>query len=49
LFDHVEAEGFFRGNPRDWLVVSEDASSMLTKLQRFEPPTVRRWLRLGET
>lgn len=49
LFDHVEAEGFFRGNARDWLVVSEDASSMLTKLQRFEPPTVRRWLRLGET
>lgn len=49
LFDHVEAEGFFRGNPRDWLVVSDDAASMLTRLQAFDAPTVRRWIRLGET
>jgi len=49
LLDHVESEGFLRGNPREWLVVSDDASSMLDRLQAFHAPTVRRWLRLGET
>jgi hypothetical protein len=45
----VDAEGFLRGNPREWLVVSDDASSMLAQLQRFQAPAVRRWIRLGET
>lgn len=49
LLEHVDAEGFLRGTPREWLVVSDDASSMLTRLQSFNPPTVRRWIRLGET
>ena len=49
LLEHVEAEGFLRGNPREWLVVSDDASSMLTDLQRFQAPAVRRWSRLGES
>jgi len=49
LLDHVDTEGFLRGNPREWLVVSDDASSMLTRLQSFQAPTVRRWIRLGET
>jgi uncharacterized protein (TIGR00730 family) len=49
LLEHVDAEGFLRGNPRDWLVVSDDASSMLTQMERFQAPTVRRWIRLGET
>lgn len=49
LLEHVNAEGFLRGNPREWLVVSDDASSMLTQLQRFQAPTVRRWIRIGET
>jgi uncharacterized protein (TIGR00730 family) len=49
LLEHVDAEGFLRGNPRDWLVVDDEASSMLSRLQRFHAPTVRRWLRLGET
>ncbi len=49
LLEHVDAEGFLRGTPREWLVVSDDASSMLTRLQSFKPPTVRRWIRLGET
>lgn len=49
LLEHVEAEGFLRGNPREWLVVSDDASSMLTELQRFQAPAVRRWSRLGES
>jgi hypothetical protein len=49
LLEHVDAEGFLRGNPREWLVVSDDASSMLAQLQRFQAPAVRRWIRLGET
>ncbi len=49
LLDHVDAEGFLRGNPREWLVVAEDASSMLSRLHAFHAPTVRRWIRLGET
>jgi uncharacterized protein (TIGR00730 family) len=49
LLEHVEAEGFLRGNPREWLVVSDDASSMLTELQQFQAPAVRRWSRLGES
>lgn len=49
LLEHVDAEGFLRGNPREWLVVSDDAASMLERLQAFQAPTVRRWIRLGET
>ncbi len=49
LLEHVDAEGFLRGNPREWLVVNDDASSMLAQLQAFQAPTVRRWIRLGET
>ena len=49
LLDHVDTEGFLRGNPREWLVVSDDASSMLTRLQAFHAPTVRRWLHPGES
>ena len=49
LLEHVDAEGFLRGTPREWLVVSDDASSMLTRLQSFKPPTVRRWIRRGDT
>jgi uncharacterized protein (TIGR00730 family) len=46
---HVEAEGFLRGTPQEWLVVDSDPIRMLDRLIAFEPPTVRRWLRLGET
>ena len=49
LLDHVDAAGFLRGNPREWLVVSDDASTMLSRLQAFHAPTVRRWLRLSES
>jgi uncharacterized protein (TIGR00730 family) len=46
---HVEAEGFLRGTPQEWLVVDSDPTRLLDKLTTFEPPTVRRWLRLGDT
>lgn len=49
LLEHVDTEGFLRGSPRDWLIVGDDAATMLTDLQTFHAPMVRRWLRLGET
>jgi len=49
LMAHVESEGFLRGTPQEWLVVDADPASMLDRLATFEPPAVRRWLRLGDT
>lgn len=49
LLDHVAAEGFLRGTPRDWLVRAPTPEALLTALRAFEAPVVRRWLRLGET
>lgn len=49
LMAHVESEGFLRGTPQEWLVVDSDEARLLDKLATFEPPTVRRWLRLGDT
>ena len=49
LLDHVEAEGFLRGTPRDWLIHHTQPAALLDALDLFEAPTVRRWLRVGET
>ena len=49
MLDHVAQQGFLRGNPREWLVIDDDAASMLHRLQAFDAPPVRQWLRLGET
>lgn len=49
MLDHLEGEGFLRGTPRDWLVRRHDPASLLAALEAFDPPQVRRWLRLGET
>ena len=49
LLDQLEHEGFLRGTPRDWLVRDDDPERLLAALAQFDPPVVRRWLRLGET
>jgi uncharacterized protein (TIGR00730 family) len=49
MIDHVTTEGFMRGNPREWLVIDDDPEVLLNRLQSFVAPTVRRWLRPGET
>ncbi len=49
MLAHVEAEGFLRGMPLSWLQVHDDPAALLDALQSFDPPAVRRWLRLGET
>ena len=49
MLEHAEAEGFLRGTLDDWLVTDSDAARLLDRMSSFEPPAVRRWLRLGET
>lgn len=49
LLDHVESEGFLRGTPRDWLIHHTQPAPLLDALDFFVAPTVRQWLRRGET
>jgi uncharacterized protein (TIGR00730 family) len=49
LLEHVEQEGFLRGTPAEWLVMESDPGVMVDRLASFTPPSMRRWLRLGET
>lgn len=49
LLDQLNGEGFLRGMPTDWLVRSESPEALLNALESFEPPSVRKWIRLGET
>jgi uncharacterized protein (TIGR00730 family) len=49
LLDQLEGEGFLRGTPRDWLLRDDDPARLLDRLGAFEPPVVRRWLRMRET
>lgn len=49
LLDQLEHEGFLRGTPREWLVRGTDPAALLTALETFEPPQVRRWMRLSDT
>lgn len=49
MLNHMEAEGFMRGTPQEWLVMETDPARLLDRLVTFEPPQARRWLRLGDT
>ena len=49
MLEHVEAEGFMRGTPQEWLAIESEPALLLDRLSQFEPPTVRRWLRMGDT
>jgi uncharacterized protein (TIGR00730 family) len=49
MLEHAEAEGFLRGRPLEWLMMENDAALLLDRMSTFEPPPVRRWLRLGDT
>jgi uncharacterized protein (TIGR00730 family) len=49
MMDHVSAEGFFRGDHRDWLEIAESPEALLDRIEVFNPPTVRKWLRMGQT
>lgn len=49
MLDHIEAEGFLRGKPNEWLVIDDDPTRMLDRIATFDPPHARKWLRMGET
>lgn len=49
MLEHVEAEGFMRGTPQEWLAIESEPTLLLDRLSQFEPPPVRRWLRMGDT
>lgn len=49
MMEHVEAEGFLRGTPQEWLVMDSDPTQLLDRMETFQPPHVRRWLTLGDT
>jgi uncharacterized protein (TIGR00730 family) len=49
LLDHLASEGFLRGTPRDSLLIRDGAGEMIDALTGFEPPTVRAWLKMGQT
>lgn len=49
MLEHVEAEGFLRGTPSEWLVMDADPATLLDRLESFTPPPVRRWLTLHDT
>lgn len=49
MLRHADAEGFLRGTLADWLVVYDTPDAAVAGLPAVVPPTVRRWMRLGET
>ncbi len=49
LIDRTEGEGFLQGTPRECLRIGDDPVALLDALAGFEPPAMRKWLRLGET
>lgn len=49
VMDHLDQEGFLRGDPRQWLVTQPEPVALLDALVAFVAPTVRRWLHPGET
>lgn len=49
LLDHAEAEGFMRGTPQQWLIFDSEPAALLDRLATFDPPVIRKWLRLGDT
>lgn len=49
LLDHLETQGFLRGTPRQSLLKHEDGAALIDALKAFTPPSVRPWLRMGET
>jgi uncharacterized protein (TIGR00730 family) len=49
MLRHTEGEGFLRGTLAEWLLVFDTPDAVVRGLPLATPPTVRRWMRLGET
>ena len=44
FLDHAQEEGFLRAANRRMLLCADDATSLLRKFERYEAPTVRKWI-----
>jgi uncharacterized protein (TIGR00730 family) len=44
FLDHAVVEGFLRPAHRSMLLVEEDPALLLRRLERWEPPTVNKWV-----
>lgn len=49
LFAHMSREGFLRPFTHDLLMVDDDASRLIARMEAYEPPAVTRWVRMPET
>ncbi len=49
LLDHAEREGFLQRAHRAMVLVEEDPEALVEHMLRYDPPTVPRWIRPGET
>lgn len=48
FFDHCVAAGFVGSDQRGLVLVDADPSALLTRLERFEPLSTKRWIQLDE-
>lgn len=49
FLDHAVAEGFLSVSHRRMILVEEDPEILLGRLTRYDPPTVPKWITVGET
>ncbi len=49
LLDHAEREGFLQHAHRAMVLVEEDPEALVKRMLQYDPPTVPRWIRPGET
>lgn len=49
FLDHAVSEGFLSVPHRRMILVEQDPAALLARLLGYEPPTVPRWISVGET
>jgi uncharacterized protein (TIGR00730 family) len=48
FLDHQVEEGFVRAPHRDMLLVDDDPARLLDRMEAYEPPVVKKWIKAGE-
>jgi hypothetical protein len=48
MADRAVAQGFIRKQNRDWLVVDENVTSLVTRLIAAPPPPEAKWLSVND-
>jgi len=49
VLDHMTHEGFLAKSHRDMVLVEEDPERLVDLLRAYQPPTIPRWLEVGQT